>query len=143
MSARFPARVVAVYGVSFTFFVMAFSGLMVFLAPQGRLANAIDWKLLGLSRGGWEAVHNATAFAFIALSIWHLLVHWTVVRNFLIGSKTHPASHRPEAVAMLALVLLLLVTAIADLPPSSWLVDLNGYFKMEYWGKAGGAGPGH
>jgi hypothetical protein len=44
---------------------------------------------------------------------------------------------------MLALVLLLLVSAIADLPPSSWLVDLNGYFKMEYWGKAGGAGPGH
>ena len=52
MSTRFQSRVIAVYGVSFTFLVMAFSGLMLLLAPQGRLANAIDWTLFGLGRGG-------------------------------------------------------------------------------------------
>jgi len=143
MSNRFQSRVIAVYGVAFSFAVMMVSGLMLLLAPQGRLANAIDWTLLGLGREGWEAVHNATSFAFVTLGIWHLLVHWSVVRSFLIGSGTHPASHRPEALVMLVLVGLLVLTAILDVPPASWLIDLNHYFKMEFWGKAVTAGPGH
>ncbi len=143
MTTRFQSRVFAVYGVTFSFAVMMVSGLMLLVAPQGRLAKAIDWTLLGLGRNGWEAVHNATSFAFIGLALWHLLVHWPVVRNFLIGSPGHPATHRPEALVMVLLVALLVFTAILDLPPASWLVDLNEYFKMEYWGAAQGAGPRH
>ena len=142
MSKRFQSRVYAVYGVAITFAVMTVSGLMLLLAPQGRLAKSIDWHLFGLGRDGWEAVHNATSFAFIGLALWHLLVHWSVVRSFLVGSRAQPASHRPEALAMLALVALLVLTAVLDLPPARWLVDLNAYFKMEYWGQAITAG-GH
>ena len=70
-------------------------------------------------------------------------MHWSVVRTFLIGSSGHPASHRPEALAVLLLVIALVLTAILDLPPASWLVDVNEYFKMEFWGKAATFGPGH
>lgn len=131
--SRINSRVIAVYGVGLSFFVMSASGLMLLLAPQGRLARQIDWSLFGLGRSGWEAVHNATAFAFMALGLWHIVIHWSVIRNFLIGGPGHPASHRPEALAMLILVGLLVATAILDLPPASWLVDLNEFFKREYW----------
>ena len=136
MSTRFTGRVVAVYGVGFSFIVMALSGLALMVAPQGRLARAVVWRLAGLSREGWEAVHNATAFAFIALALWHMVLHWSVIRAFLIGGPARPASHRAEGLALFALVALLVATAVLDLPPASWIVALNSYFKHSFWGAA-------
>lgn len=133
---RFTGRVLAVYGVAFSFFVMATSGLMLLVAPQGRLERSIDWHLVGLDREGWEAVHNATSFAFIALGLWHLIVHWSVVKAFLIGGNGRPASHRSEALAMFIVLVVIVGSAILDLPPASWLIELNHYFKMEFWGAA-------
>jgi ABC-type Fe3+-siderophore transport system permease subunit len=135
MSTSFNSRTLAVYGTGFSFIVMAVSGLATLIAPQGRLAESINWRLAGLSRSGWEAVHNATAFAFMGFAIWHIVLHWSVIRNFLIGTPGHKATHRPEALVLAVFVLLIVATAILDWPPASWVVDLNEYFKKEFWGK--------
>ena len=126
-------RAAAVFGVGFSFVVMLISGLFLILSPKGSLAKEIDWTLLGLGRDGWEAVHLATSFLFSVFAIWHLVIHWSVVTNFITGTPMHPAGHRSEGLAMLAIVLVLLVTAILNLPPTSWLVELNEFFKKEYW----------
>lgn len=137
MSSRTTGRASAAFGVGFAFVVMLVSGLLLILAPKGVTARAIDWQLLGLGREGWEAVHLATSFFFVAFAVWHTLVHWPVLVNFWTGTPMHPAGHRAEGLAMLLLVVALLVTAILNVPPSSWLVDLNEYFKQVYWLPAG------
>ena len=136
MLSQFKPRIVAVYGTGFSFLVMALSGATLMIAPQGRLANSIGWRFAGLDRAGWEAVHNTTAFAFVGCALWHLVVHWSVVRTFLFGVPGRPATHRPEAVLVLALVALLVTTAVVDVPPASWIVALNTYFRHGFWGAA-------
>ncbi len=133
MKTTATGRAAAVFGVGFSFVVMLVSGLFLIIAPKGSLANTLDWSLLGLSRSGWEAVHLATSFLFTTFAIWHLLIHGSVVTNFITGTPMHPAGHRREGLAMALVVLILVLTAILDLPPSSWLVDLNQYFKKAYW----------
>jgi len=136
MTATAFSRATAVFGAGFSFLVMLVSGLLLIVAPKGRTAQAIDWHLAGLTRDGWEAVHLATSFLFTTLAIWHIVLHWPVIVNFLGGTAMHPRGHRIEALAMLVLVVALLLTAILDLPPSSWLVDINEYFKQVYWDPA-------
>ena len=130
-------RATAVFGVGFSFVVMMVSGFLLVVAPRGRTAQAIDWQLGGLSRSGWEGVHLTTSVFFILMAAWHLVIHWSVIVNFVTGTPLHPRGHRTEGIAMLVLVGLLLVTAVLDLPPSSWLVDLNEYFKRVYWETGG------
>ena len=133
MVSSASSRAAAVYGVGFSFLVMLLSGLMLTVAPRGATANAIDWQLLGLTRGGWEAVHLSTALVFSVFALWHIVLHWPVIVNFTFGTSLHPHGHRIEALTVMLIVTALLITAILDLPPSSWLVDLNGYFKREFW----------
>lgn len=132
-------RALAVFGVSFSFLVMMISGLVLFVAPRGRTALEIDWQLLGLARDGWEGLHLATAFLFIAFVAWHFLIHLRVYATLWSGTPIHPAGHRKEAwIAGLA-VLLIAVTALAMWPPSSWAIDTNEFFKKQYWDPAGSA----
>lgn len=69
----------------------------------------------------------------MALAIGHIILHWSVIFHFVSGTEMHPRGHRLEGVAMLILVIALLTTAILDLPPSSWLVGLNEFFKQVDW----------
>lgn len=133
MSSTARNRASAVYGVGLSFVVMAVSGALLFLAPKGQTAQRIDWHLLGLSREGWEALHLGTSVAFLIFGLWHTVLHWPILRGFVMGTSMHPEGHRREGVIVLGLILLLVVTAILYLPPTSWLIDLNEFFKKEYW----------
>ena len=129
------ARALAAFGVTCGFFTMLLSGVAIMLAPSGRFARSIDWHWIGLSRQTWEAVHLGAALGFAAAAFWHLALHLPIYRNLLGGTRAHPYGNRLDAIIVAALTILLVATAILDLPPSRWLVDLNQYFKQVYWAR--------
>lgn len=131
------SRASAVFGVGFSFVIMTISGLLLIIAPRGSTANRLDWHMLGLTRSGWEAVHLATSSAFILFGVWHTVLHWPIIKGFVLGTPMHPSGHRREGWAVFVIVLVLLLSAILNFPPASWLVELNEYFKKEYWLLAG------
>ncbi len=137
--ARFSGRVLAVFGVSFSFLMMLLSGGILYFAPRGRVAQQIDWELLFLGREGWEGLHIATSLVFTGFVLWHVLVHLRVYGTLLGGTPAHPRGHRREAWAALAGVAIIAVAALAMWPPSSWVIEGNDYFKRSYWEPAGSA----
>ena len=137
-AARFSGRALAVFGVSFSFLVMLLSGLLLYVAPKGRLAQQIDWHLLGLGRDGWEGLHIATSLLFAGFVLWHFLVHFRVYTVLLGGTPLHPRGHRNEAWLALAALVFLGVAALMAWPPSSWLIEGNEYFKQSFWDPSGG-----
>lgn len=112
---------------------MLVSGTVLALAPSGRIAGDVAWHLAGLTRGGWEAIHLTAALAFSAAALWHLALHLPIYRNLLGGTRAHPYGSRAEAVVILVIAVVLVATAILDLPPARWLVDLNLHFRQVYW----------
>ncbi|NKX44947.1 DUF4405 domain-containing protein [Roseicyclus persicicus] len=132
LPAPWSGRAAAVFGVTLSFLVMLGSGAALFVAPQGRRAAEIGWTLAGLSRELWEAVHLATSVLFASFALWHLLVHVSVYRGLLFGSPAR-AGHRAETGLAVGAVILVLILAMFDLPPVSWLVELGGWFKRVYW----------
>ncbi|SFC55798.1 DUF4405 domain-containing protein [Tropicimonas isoalkanivorans] len=131
--APLSGRAFAAFGVSLTFVLMLVSGIMLYVAPNGRMAYEVGWTLLGLGRPGWEAVHIATAVVFVAVVAWHFLLHLRVYRTLLAGTPIHPTGHRREALLALAAVALVALVAILAWPPASWVVDGNSYFKRDHW----------
>lgn len=132
-ASHMTARATAAFSVALSFFVMLVSGVFLWLAPRGRDARELDWSLGGLGREGWEAVHLSMSVLFGAIAIWHLLIHWAIVKNLVIGIADYQHRHRTEALLAFVIVFVLTALAVLDLPPASWLVDLNEFFKKVYW----------
>ncbi|AOZ69285.1 hypothetical protein LPB142_08095 [Rhodobacter xanthinilyticus] len=130
---RFSARAAAVFLIGLASLVMALSGLVLAIAPSGRIAQTGDWTALGLSRPGWESLHLTMGALFLGAGGWHIALHGSVIINLLRGAGGAVLGHRRELALAGALVALVLVTALADWPPASWLADLQGWFKRDFW----------
>jgi hypothetical protein len=44
------------------FLIVSFSGIILYMTPQGRVANWTNWTLLGLGKHDWSAVHINACF---------------------------------------------------------------------------------
>lgn len=131
----FSGRAAALFGVSLSILLAALSGIVMYIAPQGRLASAIDWHWAFLTRGQWETLHTTTSLLFVSFAIWHFWVHISVYKTLLFGSAKRAGHTREVWIAVIA-VGVVIVTSILGVPPASWIENLGEMFKREFWGAA-------
>lgn len=132
-TAKFSARAAAVFLVGLGFLGMVVSGIVVFIAPSGRLAGSLDWSALGLARVQWEQLHLTMAVVFIGAGLWHIWLHWPVVRNLLWSAAARTLCHRRELALALVITALVVIVAVMSLPPASWLEQAQGWFRRDFW----------
>lgn len=93
------------------FIIEALSGIALYLAPSGKIAEITKWTFLGLNRSVWEALHIYFGFAMIALVAIHLFVNWNamicLLRGMIKNRKTNKIS--VKNVLGIAIVNLLLI----------------------------------
>lgn len=129
----FHKRGWVVFMVGLSASVLLISGIVLFIAPSGRIANTTQWALLWLDKDGWVSLHNIFAILFVAGLIWHLVFNWKPLSNYVVSRATHHLNLKREMLAAVA-VLLVLVTLVAqNLPPVDALTDLSAYFRHEFW----------
>lgn len=139
----FNGLVLAAIAITLIFLIMVVSGLVLYLAPSGRIAQAVDWQGLGIERSAWEGVHIAFAALFVIVGSCHLILNRKALGQFLVDRVRHSFTMRIELVLAVGMTGLLLALAILNWPPVSWLTDANQYFKQQFWTPDGLApGPG-
>lgn len=138
VAAAAPARpfhkrgwIVFVVGLSAV--VLLISGIVLFIAPSGRIANTTHWALLWLDKDGWINLHNVFAILFVAALIWHLVFNWKPLSNYIVSRATHHLNLKREMLAAVAVLLVLVVLVAQNLPPVDTITDLSFYFRQEFW----------
>jgi hypothetical protein len=77
-----------------TFIPSLATGLVLYLfLPSGEGRGGIWVTWMGISRHDWILYHDIASFAFTALLIAHLLLHWQYFRH--IGRNLHPGGNEP------------------------------------------------
>jgi hypothetical protein len=112
--------------------VFTLSGLALFVAPSGQMANALDWRLAGLAKGQWEAVHIAFGLLWIPLAVVHLVFNRRVLGGYLRDRVRRTFVWRRELVAGILVTAGLSVAAIADLPPVVQVMQVEESFNA-FW----------
>jgi len=74
--ARFHWRAFVTLYVTLSFVLLAASGIVLYVAPPGRVANWSRWTLGALDRHGWQAVHTVFALLFVLAGAFHLWFNW-------------------------------------------------------------------
>lgn len=112
------------------FLVMAITGIMLYVAPPGRVANWTDWTLLWLTKDQWAAVHISSSLVFVLAGLMHLVMNRKPFFNYLHTRFHGHEMPRAEGVVAVVAVVALVWGTLANVPPISFLLDLNERAKL-------------
>ena len=126
---RFQWRALTSVLIAGTFLFLALSGALLFVSPPGRIANWTDWRLLGLTKHEWTALHVCFSALFILTTVLHLIFNLRPMLNYFRNRLNRRFGWRREWTAALALCALVFTAALRDWVPFNqllaWQEDLK------------------
>ncbi len=126
MKEPFRWRVFISFGLLLSFLVLLVSGVILYVAPPGRVANWTDWRMIGLTKGDWQHQHTVFALSFVLLSILHLfLINWKLFLSYLKRRASGGRKQPIELSAVIVLGLLLWLGTHFNVQPLSAVVGLG------------------
>lgn len=69
--------------IAFSFLAMSYTGVLLFIAPKGRVANWTNWQLLGLDKTQYTNLHVTFMVLFLAGTALHLYLNWDILLGYL------------------------------------------------------------
>jgi len=112
-----------------SFIVMTVTGLILYITPQGRIAYWVVWHLIGLTKTQWGNIHTLSSVLFIVSGIFHVVYNWKPFVNYILDKINGGLKLKREMAVTSAITLVLMVSAIASLPPLIYIVDLSDTIK--------------
>ena len=120
--------------MTFSFVVMTLTGIALFLAPPGRVANWAGWSFIGLSKEQHGDVHVTFMILFIIFGILHIYFNYKPLLNYLKNSARTFILFTKEFVVSLIITTLFLSGAIYGFSPFSNLLEFRSDIQ-ESWGE--------
>ena len=118
--------------LALSFVVIMVSGIVLYIAPHGRVAYWVNWRLFGLTKDGWAAIHTIIGYLFMIVAVAHFVLNFRVFAGYLKKTVQAGQKHLWELVASVVLFLLIFGATISNVPPFSTTMEIGEYFK-ESW----------
>lgn len=79
---------------------MSWSGIILYIAPAGRVANWTNWQLMLFTKTEWQALHTIFSYLFFILFVIHLFfVNWKAFLTYLKSKLKTGLNRKWELVA--------------------------------------------
>jgi hypothetical protein len=127
--SRFILRKFISFSVLVSFIILAVSGVMMYLRPEGSIARWSGWKLLGLDKRAWEGVHIGLALTFAILALVHVILNWRLLASYLRRRIRKSVLPGKELAAAVLFVIAVLGLSLAQGRPLSNLMSWRATIK--------------
>jgi hypothetical protein len=104
-----------------TFVLTLITSLILYIAPQGRVAYWSDWTLLGLSKTDWGNLHVNLGTLFLIALGFHLYYNWKPITAYLSKARKVVLWTREFSIACVITLVVALGTYFSVPPFSSFL----------------------
>lgn len=112
-----------------SFLIMTISGVILFFAPQGRIAYWMDWTFWGISKTQWGDMHITTSLLFALAGLWHTWLNWRALVSYFQDRVSKALALKVELAVALVITVFCTIGGIYKMPPLSYLLDFNAYLK--------------
>ena len=130
--SKFQMRALTSVLAAISFIAITFAGLMLYVAPPGRVANWTNWEILGLAKEQWAALHTCFGCAFILFAIIHIYLNWTVLLNYFKGRVTKKFAIRKEWLIAALVCAAIFFGTLIEVAPFSSIMALNDHVKNSW-----------
>lgn len=132
---KFSWRAFISFGLLFSFIIMSLTGIVLYLAPAGRVSNWVNWKLIGFTKAQWQALHTVFSYTFIILAVFHLFsINWRVFISYIKNKTRQGLNRKRELWLSTVFTLLFFLGIVYSVPPFSSVMDFGEYL-TESWEK--------
>lgn len=122
---------------------MVLTSVILYIAPQGRVAYWAEWRFMGLSKTHWGAIHINLGLLFLVALFLHVYYNWKPLTQYL---KNHARQWKiltPEFNLAAVLVVVFTVGTLAGWPPFTTILALQDDIKAAAARKYGEPPYGH
>jgi len=141
MKSKFSWKVFISFGLTYSFIIILVSGILLYMSPPGRYAHWVNWKILGFTKEGWQAIHTVFSTTFVILSIFHLFtINWKAFLSYLKTKTQTGVNKKRELYLSSVLTLLFFFGIIYSVPPFKYVMDFGEYLTAS-WEKVEEAAP--
>ena len=103
------------------------------MAPPGRYANWVNWKMINLTKEGWQSLHTVFSYTFVILSVFHLFtINWKAFLSYLKKKKEKGLNKKTEFLFATILTIVFMTGVLISIPPFRSVMDLCEYL-TESW----------
>lgn len=125
MKKKFNWRGFTSLYITLSFLIMAVSGIILYFAPPGRVANWSYWRFLGLLKSQWQAIHTIFTFLFIIAAAFHLFFNWKPFIAYLKTKFESSIRLRKELLVSSIVVVLIFTMTIYESVPFKNVMDFG------------------
>ncbi len=129
---KFSWRAFVSLFITWASLILIVSGIILYIAPAGRIAKWTHISILGLEKSQWQALHTIFSFIILIPGGYHLYYNWRPFVSYLRKKMNQMVSLRKELTSTVALTIILSALTIWNVPPFSTIMDLGEYF-TESW----------
>lgn len=109
--------------ISFVLLIM--TSLILYTVPAGRVAYWANWRLWGLSKEQWGAVHINLGFLLLVAMLLHIYYNWQPMISYMKSKTKQFRLFTADFNVSLFITLLVFFGTLADVPPMSSIVNLG------------------
>ena len=112
-----------------SFLVTFLTSIILYIVPEGRVAYWADWRLWGLSKEQWGAIHINVGFLFLLALLLHIYYNWKPIVTYLKNKAKQVSIFTKEFNAALVLTALFVFGTYFGIPPFSTIIHFGKSFK--------------
>lgn len=111
--------------ILFTFLVMSYTGVVLFLAPKGRVANWTNWELFGLDKTQYSHLHVSFMVLFLVGMIFHLYLNWSLLLCYFKNRTRRFSLLTKEFILALAINVIFIIGTLYYWTPFEQFLDFQ------------------
>lgn len=115
-----------------SFIGMAFTGVILFVVPPGRIANWSGWTLLGLTKHQWIGLHDWFSIIFVVASVFHVYLNWKLFVSYFKSKVSKAFALRVEWALALIVCIAVFFGTLGNVAPFSSLLVWNENIKHSW-----------
>ena len=133
MKNKFYWKSFVSFSLGWSFLIIFISGIVLYIAPPGRVANWTQWTLFGFTKVGWQSMHTIFSYTFVILSIFHLFtLNWKVYWSYFTNKTSKGLKKQNELFVSIVLVLVVFGGTYFNIQPFKAVIDF-GEWTTESW----------
>jgi len=129
--------------LAFSFLIMSYTGVMLFIVPQGKVAYWSDWHLFGLSKSQYGELHTTSMVTFLLFALLHIYYNWKPLMGYIKDKNRKISFTKKEFLIAFLLNIVFIVGTLYLVQPFKAFLDFEDGIK-DMWAKKYGEPPyGH
>ncbi len=121
----FKLRGMTTFLVTISFIVDTASGIILYVAPPGRIAHWTDWTFWGLDKEEWVAIHTIFGYLLLIIVGLHLYYNWRTFITFSWDKVLRALNLKWELYVATLISLGVFLGTLWNLPPFSTTMNLG------------------